>query len=75
MSAHEGKDSHPTADEPRAAEKDLKRARRLRRLLVYTAPVIVSSFFISPASAVPSSGCNPNGGPCQPSITPCAPNR
>ncbi len=60
---------HPGSGEsPRPAHKGT-----LRRL-AYVAPAIVSSFFITPASAAPQSGCNPNGGPCMPTQTPCTPN-
>lgn len=59
---------------PQARERRARRGRALRRL-IYVAPAIVSSFFLTPASAAPPSGCNPAGGPCMPSSTPCMPNR
>ena len=74
MSAEDKKKGRPPANEPRAAGKGGAGSRKPRRLLAYIAPVIVSSFFISPASAAPPTGCNPSGGPCQPTLTPCTPN-
>jgi hypothetical protein len=59
MSAESKKDGRAPANEPRAAGKGGTGSRKPRRLLAYIAPAIVSSFFISPASAAPPTGCNP----------------
>jgi len=66
MSAEDKKDGRAPANEPRAAGKGGTGSRKPHRLLAYIAPAIVSSFFISPASAAPQTGCQPSLIPCHP---------
>lgn len=74
MSERERRDRRERSAATGRSAQERPRRRRGWRRLAYAAPAIVSSFFISPASAAPSSQCNPSGGPCMPTMTPCTPN-
>ncbi len=53
-------------------DRKINRARReILKKTAYAAPVIVASFFLSTAGAVPPSGCNPEN--CNPRISGCNP--
>lgn len=45
--------------------------REILKKTAYAAPIIVASFFLSTAGAVPPSGCNPEN--CNPRISGCNP--